>query len=271
MQTIKWSVGLTLPAAVCAACLVLAADAPSGATRSANMELITPQWGAGDSWVVETASLPVQVRGTLDPTIRSKPIQWQFTVQRYEKVVGDDCYRVVVKCLEPGPQPTTVLWIDRATQTLRQVETEFPVRGGFKKVVENYQFSAGRKSPVLGPLTALPLDLPFFQGNRTKSLESYSYEASAGPAGSKALGDIGFIYEVEQDVTTPSAQHVKGLLPDAYMKDLNTRPVVEVRLRSAGRQVRQLWRPGLPWPVYADNGVTVARLVKVHSATQPGN
>jgi hypothetical protein len=270
MQKITWCAGLVLPAALCAACLVLAADTPSSATRSANMDLIKPLWGAGDSWVVETASLPIQVRSDLDPTVRSKPIQWQFTVQRYEKVIGDDCYRVVVKCLEPGTQPTTVLWIDRKTQTLRQIETEIPVRGGFKKMVENYQFS-GQKSAVLGPLTALPIDMPFFQGNRTKGLETYVYEANMGPAGKKALGEIGFTYEVEQDVSMPSSQNVKGLLPDAYSKDLNTRPVVEIRLRSAGRQVRQLWRPGLPWPVYADNGITVSRLVKVTSAPQSGN
>ena len=270
---IKCCAGLAVLASLGVTCLVLAADTPPGATRSAAMDQVKPKWNLGDGWVVETATLPIQVRGNLAQMARSRPIQWQFTVQKYEKVIGDDCYRVVVRCLLPGPkQPTTVLWIDSKTQTLRQVQTEVPVAGQFRMLTESYEFRGGQRSPVLAPLTALPVDLPFFQGNKTKGLEKFTYEANVGPAGKKALGDLGFAYEVEQDVSEPSAQHVKSLVPDTFTKDLNTRPVVEVRLRGPGRQVRQLWQAGQPWPIYTDNGTTTSRLVKVIPAnTASGN
>jgi hypothetical protein len=35
-----------------------------------------------------------------------------------------------------------------------------------------------------------------------------------------------------------------------------------VRLKAAGSLVRQLWQPGLPWPVYSNNGIAESRLVE---------
>lgn len=255
---------LAVPAVLGAVCLIWAAETPTGSARSANLQQFRPQWNLGDAWVVETSSLPLQARGDLTQMVRSRPIQWQFTVQKYEKVISDDCFRVVVRCLLAGPpQPVTVLWIDRKSQTLRQIQTQIPVAGRFRTVTEDYLAVGGQKSPVLGPLSALPIDLPFFRGNATKGLESFSYEANDGPAGKKALGDVGFIYDVEQAVSSPSRQHVKELMPQGFTKDLDARPMVEIHMKSAGRQVQQLWQAGLPWPVYADNGTTISRLVKV--------
>lgn len=253
---------LALPMATAAVCLAPAADPPRP-LRSANVDQVRPRWNLGDGWVVETSTYPMQVRGDAAQLTRSRPIQWQFVVQKYEKVIGDDCYRVAVKCLLPGPaQPTTVLWIDRKTQTLRQVQTQIPAAGRFRTITENYEFG-GQRSPVLGPLTALPIDLPLFQPGGTKGLGKFSYQANVGPAGKKALGEVGFAYEIEQDISEPAVQQVKGLLPDSFTKDLAVKPMVEVRMRGAGRQVRQLWQAGQPWPVYAENGATVSRLVKV--------
>jgi hypothetical protein len=39
--------------------------------------------------------------------------------------------------------------------------------------------------------------------------------------------------------------------------------------QGAGREVRQLWQSGSPWPIYCDNGYCVSRLVSVDLAAQP--
>ena len=263
----------SLLAVLGAVCLAWAAETSTGGSRSASLQQFRPQWKLGDAWVVETSSLPLQARADLTQMVRSRPIQWQFTVQKYEKIIADDCFRVVVRCLLPGPpQPVTVLWIDRKSQTLRQIQTQIPVAGRFCMMTEDYRAVGAQKSPVLGPLSALPIDLPLFQGNAAKGLESFSYEVNDGPAGKKkALGDVGFIYDVEQAVASPSRQHVKDLVPQGFTKDLDARPMVEVHMKSAGRQVQQLWQAGLPWPVYADNGTTISRLVKViPGSSEPG-
>jgi hypothetical protein len=38
--------------------------------------------------------------------------------------------------------------------------------------------------------------------------------------------------------------------------------VVEVKLKAASIQARQIWQPSLPWPVYSTNGVSESRLVE---------
>lgn len=248
------------------ACLVRAADPPQGGSRSVDFEQLRPRWQMGDQWTVETVSLPVQVRSPAIAQAKTQPIRWQFAVQKYEKLIGDDCYRVEVRCLEEGQQPMTVLWIDKKSHALKQIQTQIPTADGLKTVTESYEFAGGQPSPVLGPLSALPLDLPLFQGGQTKGTQKFNYEANIGPAGEKAVGDLGFTYEVQQDVSEPQAEQVKGLVDDSFKKSLENKPVVEVRLKRFDRQVRQLWQPGQPWPVYCDNGVTTSRLVQIQSA-----
>ncbi len=267
--TVRWgllSLGLLILAV--GSWALAAEPAATEAARGASMDQLMPQWNLGDGWVVETVTAPVQVRG--DRTqwkTQARPIQWQFAVQKYEKVINDDCYRVEVRCLEDGPsQPVTVLWIDKQSRTLRQIETQFPVAGELRTVVENYQFSSGQPAPVLTPLTALPVELPVFQGDQAKGLQTYSYQVSSGPAGTKALGELDFAYQVEQEVNKPEPDHVKGLVADSFAKDVAVQETVEVRIKGFDRQVRQLWQKGLPWPVYSDNGTTVSRLVKFNAA-----
>ena len=74
-----------------------------------------------------------------------------------------------------------------------------------------------------------------------------------------------FAFEVRQSFAKPKAT-MKGLLADNFAKRLESQTALEVRLEGFDRDVRQLWQPGLPWPTYADNGVTVARLVQVSPA-----
>ena len=124
-----------------------AAADPARATRSPSFEQLIPKWELGDQWIVETTSRPLQVRGTAAAEAVCKPIQWQFAVARFEKQLTDDCYRVEVKCLAAGAaQPATVLWIDKQSRAIRQIQTQLPVPGGFRTITYNYEFSSGQPS-----------------------------------------------------------------------------------------------------------------------------
>ena len=83
-----------------------------------------------------------------------------------------------------------------------------------------------------------------------------------------ALGAVGFIVEISEGVSRPKTDQIKGLLHDDVGKDLQQLSVVGVRLKSFDREIRQIWQAGLPWPVYSDNGLTVAKLVKVTPAAK---
>ena len=233
-------------------------------TRSPTFDELMPRWELGDRWIVETKSRPLQVRGDTGPDTFCRPIQWQFAVQRFEKTLADDCYRVEVKCLLAGAAaPSTVLWIDKKSLAVRKIETQLPVPGGFRTITYHYEFSSGQPSPVLGPLSALPIDLPLFVGGEAKGMQTFAYQMHTGPAETKEIGQLGFAYNVEQRVNSIPSEHVKGLLNETFAKSLAYVPVVEVRLKSGNRHVDQLWQPGLPWPVYSKNGSTECRLVKV--------
>ena len=241
--------------------------------RAISLESFRPQWHVGDRWIVETTTLPVQASLGREATTRGKPISWQFSVRAVERLFDCDCYRIEVRPLPVGSSPSlTTLWVERRSLSLRQVQTQLMVAGQLRRMTESYRFNNGQPAPILGPLTALPLDLPLFTAGRAKGLQRFSYEAVAGPSGRKALGDLGFLISVEQEIAPATAQRAKALLPQDFAKDLETKPAIEVRLKSRQSQVRQLWKPGCPWPVYVDNGPTVARLVKVvPAAAQPNH
>ena len=72
---------------------------------------------------------------------------------------------------------------------LRGEDTNYPPAFGLwhillrdEKYIENYwprkrfEFSSGQPSPVLGPLTALPVDLPLFVGGEAKGMQTFAYE-----------------------------------------------------------------------------------------------
>ncbi len=247
--------------------------------RSATTQPLTPNWNLGDKWTVEAAGRSVQTRrGGELPML--KPIQWQFALSRFEKSLTHDCFRVEVRCLESvDGHPLTILWVDRDTRALRQVTTEIPVPGGFQQMTVSYEFENGQPGPVLGPLTALPIDLPATLTTNAKRLEAFQYTASIGPPGKKEIGDLAFAHDVERHVAPIAAAEVRQLMVGTFAKSLEggaaakalsdealvERPVTEVRLKSANREIRQLWQTGNPWPIYCDNGYCVSRLVS-HSA-----
>jgi hypothetical protein len=255
--------------------IVLAVQAPAQrppgrSGEAAGIEQLRPQWRVGDQWVVETATLQIQNAAVGVKPERGEPIQWQFTVTGIDKLQGRDCYQIEARPLGQSASPTTRMWVDRQSLALCQLQSQAAVGGQWKTITESYQFPNGQPAPVQGPLSALPIDLPLFLSGGMKGSQQFSYEVTAGPEGRKALGDVGFAMNVQQETDTAPPQEVKGLLGDEFTKDLEAKPVVEVRLKSAMGQVRQLWQAGSPWPVYADNGTTIARLVKT-TAARPNN
>jgi hypothetical protein len=232
-------------------------------------DALKPQWHAGDQWTVETQTQQVQARvdqpekpGDAEKKDLTPPVRWQFKVEKEEKIGEAKCLRVDVKCMIEGKQPLTTLWVDQKSMTIRRFQTQLHIQGAYRTITENYEYQDGQPSPVICPVTALPLDLPLFQKGDTKGEDTFYFEAISGPTGVKDPGDVGFMTEIKQKMSTVKPAEMKGLLADDFSKDLDVKPVVEVQLITHEKTVRQLWRPELPWPVYCDNGSTTARLVK---------
>lgn len=241
--------------------------APSG--EELVVDQLRPRWKIGDRWTIETQSRQPQRREEVTPdTPRSAPLLWEFTVEAEEELAQRPCFRVKAACQDPNVRaPVTRLWVDRQSYALRQVQTEVMVAGETRTMVESYDFPTGQPSPVVvAMLVVLPVDLPVFQQADTKGAKKHEFEAVAGPAGVKALDDLSFTFEIEQNVGDAQASQVKGLLHEEFSKSLTRDPIATVQLKTSHRTVRQLWQPNLPWPAFSDNGVTRSRLVKVERA-----
>lgn len=242
---------------------VVPAEPPGPVGQPAPQESLKPRWRVGEQWIVETTTRLVQTGADFKSVPTARPIDWQFTVKGIEKIAGRSCYRLEIRPQDSsGPQPITSIWVDDQTQTLRRVQTQLPVQGELRTITENYEFGEGKPSPVLGPLTALPIDMPLFGAEHARSLK-FSYTAVPGAAESRELGEIGFAVDIEQHIAPVKGEEARNLLHRDLSRDLRARPLVEVRLQSPERKVRQLWQAGLPWPSYSDNGDTSARLIKV--------
>src|SRR5262249_21406988 len=138
------------------------------------------------------------------------------------------------------------------------------------QVTESYDFN-GQSAPVMSPLTSIPLDMPLLSAGTAKSATGatkFSYSTVSGPGGKKALGDVGFAVEISQDVNEVKPDAVKDLIPPDFSKDVSTKPIKEVKLSTEDRNVRQLWKDDMPWPVYSNNGTTTSKL---KSVTMPKN
>jgi hypothetical protein len=246
---------------------VSAADPETGDLKP---EQFKPRWKVGQKWVVETLTTQLQVRRDFKQTPKARPVQWQFEVQGIEKVDGKDCYKVQITCqVDDRNQPVTIIWSNTKTMMLQQLQTQFPVQGGFRTVTEQYKSAAGRPAPVLAPLTVLPLEMPVFldnAGEKALGPQEFSYQTVEGPGGTKEVDDVGFTFDVQQELAPATAKDAAGKVADNFSKGLENAPLVKVELKGPGkrgRQVSQLWQADQPWPVYTNNGSTVARLVKV--------
>jgi len=161
------------------------------------------------------------------------------------------------------PKPTAELWVDERTYSLQQVHVHLPTRGGTRTVTEQYRTAKGQPTPILAPLTALPLDLPAFMPAEAKAMHDFAYEAIPGGRGEKQLGEIGFVFPIRQNVGPADRSRVKSLLTESNAKRLKSSPIREFRLTTLEREVLQVWQQGQPWPVFADNGLTTTQLLSV--------
>lgn len=233
---------------------------------------LLPQWKLGDRWTVETASRPLHVRSAPPDGAPTAPLCWQFAVRPSGEPSDPHWLCIEVACQsEARAIPKTVFWVHRDSCALRRITTYLPTPGGFQELTMSYDSPDGQASPILGPLSAVPIDTPVLYAG-TKGLQTFTYTSHVGSEESKQLGDVGFAHQVEQHLSEMPADEVrklfgahfaKSLTSDAFSKSLTEQPVTEVRLKSQGREIRQLWQPHRPWPIYSDNGYTVSRLVSV--------
>jgi len=264
-----------LGAFVIAACLggiSLADPRPEaeGSSRSETQaaqpaESMRPVWQVGDRWMIDTVSPLVQHHGERGAGIRHLRSRWDFEVVGRESVAAQDCFRLRVTSAAVTKKAVTVtFWVSSRTMTLIRVNLQLPTRNGVHSMTESYDFAAGQSAPVIGPIPALMVDLPFFPGEHTKSASGvFTYESRAGAGRAKQVGDVGFAFAVEQDIR-PADSELRDRLAGSEVKMYQPDAVAwQVQLKDPFREVLQVWQQGLPWPVFADNGSVVTRLVSV--------
>ncbi len=236
------------------------------ADQPAEALLDRPSWQVGDSWVIETVTERIQPRED-DPNTAVAKVQWSFVVSKLEQVAGHECYRIDIECLSQGRlRPKTSIWCDSKSLFLRQYQTQLAVAGGLRTVHESYDVGEGQLAPVVTPYNALPVSLPAFVAGGSKSGE-FTYVSQPLPAGSKDVGIIRIAHAMSQTVGAPGSKSLEGV-PAAYSKEVEAKPLAEVRLNNGRDEVVQVWQKGAPWPVYSDNGRTQATLVSVKRAAQ---
>lgn len=195
-------------------------------------------------------------------------LRWEFHVEGIEVVHQRACFRVSIRCLtNAGHKPRVVFWADRASYALVQVRAEIPAREGYVTVSESYQFLGNQPTPVIGPFSALPIDLPCFCEGSNKGVDDFYYEALPGPAGHKAVGDVGFLFRIHQSVRTGNAVSADA---GEFAKSVDGTSLTEVRLKNHAVHVRQFWQAGLPWPAISTNGRTTARLLRADDSGTDG-
>lgn len=218
-----------------------------------------PTWRVGDSWLIETVTDNIQVRD-VSTDKKSPPIRWRFKVTGIVKKAGRPCYQVDVTCeAQARFRPASTLFIDAETMMLRELRTEVAGFGSVQTLHESYEPRGDRAAPVLSFGNVLPTDLPAFVPKASKDV-NYTYVSQNTPAGAKDLGLIRFGHEVSQQVVQPGAKTLEQVHPQ-YAKALDSQAIVEVHLKSQDKSVVQLWQKGTPWPIYTNNGRTVAKLI----------
>lgn len=219
-----------------------------------------PVWQIGDNWIIETLTDRIQGREA-KPAGKPARIRWEFRVTKLEKIGGHECFRLDVQCQAQGRiQPQSTVWCDKDTLFLRQFQTQLAFDGRYRTVQESFECPKGDYSPVLASVNALPLGMPAFVPKGAKATGAFNYTSQPLPAGAKDTSVIRFAHTVTQDILPPGSKSLEQA-PRNYAKDLNTKPMTEVRLADHQQQVVQLWQKGVPWPVYAQNGRTQAWLV----------
>ncbi len=229
---------------------------------------IGPNWKIGTSWTVETANL--QKQGSVQK--QATPVAWVFTVVGETKIVDRDCFEVAIRCNDKSDrQPRVSIWVDKHSGMLMRLTTLTLVKGQWRSFTETYSVPQGQSTAVLGAIPSLPLDMPLFtQGNRSKDIDGMAYQVLQGPPGVKNIGESSFTYKINQSVK-PVSEEQKKKFAGAKSLDLpvDFTDAVEVELQGGSKnQVRQVWAPGSPWPVYSNNGSSESRLIRVTNPQQ---
>jgi hypothetical protein len=182
-------------------------------------------------------------------------------VAAIEEVNGKECYRIEISPAgkdKARQGPMTKFWADKDTLNLRKLETQRRVRGKLRTLSQSYEPTGAKSVAVMGLSNAIPIDIPSFSSERLRGPSTYKSFSGDGRKRGPG-GAVGFVTEVKQEITPADPNRVNNLLG---MRPRGGSGMVEVRLKTPGRQVDQVWMQGSPWPSYSDNGTTVARLVQ---------
>ena len=237
---------------------------PASAAQQAQVPLdeFRPQWQLGQQWTVETQS---QQQQRSLPRQQAVTARWHFQVEAVDQLQGKPCWRIVIRIVQGDQllaEPQTTVWIDQASAAIRQIETQLPTPRGYQRATESYQ-SGAQAAPVVGLQSVLPIALPQFPEAGIKALDTFQYETVSGAGGIKAVGELGFVTDVRQELIEPTQEGLKAVFDEPEIKALEDHPLLEVKLSTPEQTVRQIWRTAAPWPEYADNGTSQARLVGV--------
>jgi len=226
-------------------------------------------WQIGTTWSIETVSL--QRQGTMKT--QSSPVVWVFTVVGETKIGSRDCFEVVIRCKDDSDRrPHVSIWVDKVSGMLMRVTTQTFVQGQWRTLTETYSPLEGKSTAVFGSIPSLPLDMPLFTGETgSKIIDGMTYEVVTGNVETKALGEVGFAYQVDQSIQpVPEEQSHELSRAKSLVASFNLKDAVEVELKSGAKtRVRQIWVPDQPWPVYSTNGVSESRLLDVTIPQQP--
>jgi hypothetical protein len=218
-----------------------------------------PQWQVGQTWIVETTTTLLQHGDDLACVRRVQTVRWSFQVEQIEPVLDEPCFRLIAKPVGLHPQGMGVrLWATVDNLTLRRVEIDFIAAGETRTLCETFQGLATPTYPAQAPFVLLPLDLPCWETIAAKEPGVFSYEVIPGDPEKKEPGGLRFRYHIEQKTVDP-AQLAKGQAGTDGKAITGER--IGIELKTPLGQVKQVWQSGQPWPIWATNGRTQARLI----------
>jgi hypothetical protein len=231
------------------------------------------QWQTGTTWTVEARNL--QTQGFQRQ--QQKTVLWIFTVAGETTFAGQNAFVINIRCKDGGETaPRVTIWVAKQSGMLLKTQTQQYIQGQWKTFTDSYSVTKmldGHTIPVavLGTIPALPLDMPVFGAERSKDIEGMSYELISGDGKSKAIGETGFVYRVNQNVKPLAEDKAKTLFASPAGAKAIDNPVdlskaVEVEIQSGAKKIQQVWTPDAPWAVYSNNGVSESRLI---STEQP--
>lgn len=253
------------------------------AVAAAPLRALTPDWSANVSWTVATSYRKMQLGRSVsgasgDKAQWSDPSHWVFRVAQTEDRKSGRHYLVQVRNRASGPSSMASIVfaafdLTGGHRALSLIEGKFMrwVRGN-RVVTERVENSAGESPrPVLSEQSLIPYDFPAFPlvepGAKTRKR---TFEIT------EQLPPLAFAKDVVQTEQT-------GLDPAAFagsdierLSSLPRQPrekMVFVTLERAmdGAATRQIWVPGLPWPLFSDDGDSRSVLVTVSSRSAPAS